>query len=43
MAGFPEAGRTTEIGCSWRIAGPGSLFPFLIQPKGPGRNKEERH
>jgi hypothetical protein len=38
MAGFPEAGTRIEIGHNLeRLAGPGSLFPFVLHIKGPGR------
>ncbi len=42
MAGFPEAGTYTEIGYEMQAAGPGSLIPFVMHTKGPGRAKGMR-
>ena len=42
MAGFPETGTNTEIGYEKQAAGPGSLIPFVMHTKGPGRMKEVR-
>jgi hypothetical protein len=38
MAGFPRAGKYTEIGHRFLwLAGPGSLSPFVMHHKGPDR------
>jgi hypothetical protein len=42
MAGFPETGTNTEIGDETQAAGPGSLNPFVMHTKGPGRKKGTR-
>jgi hypothetical protein len=43
MAGFPEAGKLTEIGHDcWKLAVPVSLSSFVLAQQGPGPQQVER-